>query len=153
MTRPKLLSPQILAVGKMMEAHCAKVNGYSVYEKGWSDERIAAEVSNPLPERPISVHSVANQRRQNFGNFEKLAPSGSPYDVNKHKKLQEQIDELKREQSWQREDRERDKATINALTNYVIMLGPYVSKLGVQPYRPPPGKVISTPPAGSEQHA
>lgn len=56
-----------IEAGKIIEAHCKLVDGYAVYEEGWSDNRVHKTLLKALPGRKIGIKSIANMRRDVIG--------------------------------------------------------------------------------------
>ena len=53
----------------VLAPHCkSDADGYAVYEQDWNDERLHAEAQRLL-DRKLSQHSLADLRRDSFGNF------------------------------------------------------------------------------------
>lgn len=56
----KLSPKQRFDMNLMLNAHCKTIDGYAVYDEGWDDLRVAAELGIPL-------NSVGYIRRSVFG--------------------------------------------------------------------------------------
>ncbi len=52
---------------------CSRVNGAAVYQDGWSDVRVAGDVSKTTGE-DVSHHSVSLIRTENFGSLRQAKP-------------------------------------------------------------------------------
>lgn len=137
--RPKLLGKQRELIYRLMREHCSTetINGtdYAVYEKDWSDARVAAEAQaiNPLPERPIASSAVAKMRADVYGKVRDYRPprpaNGLLHDDSRLKELELQVGQL------------RD--LVHRLTEWSGDIDTWVRQRG---YRPPPGRPQSSPP-------
>ena len=67
--RHAITKRQTAAIHTLMLAHLHtdEIEKLAIYDAGWDDARVLAEVVNPDPEKVISIHSVANFRLQVFG--------------------------------------------------------------------------------------
>jgi hypothetical protein len=67
LSRVKLVQTDLFKVGDFLRKHCAKVGIYAIYEPGWTDEKVAAEMRPGISH--INVNHVANLRRNLIGCF------------------------------------------------------------------------------------
>lgn len=67
--RHAITKRQTAAIHTLMLSHIRtdEAANLAIYDDGWNDARVLAEVKNPEPEKVISIHSVANFRHQVFG--------------------------------------------------------------------------------------
>lgn len=61
----KMSRIELFKASGLLSAHCKVVDGFAVYEEGWSDKRVADESSDPA--RPLPMASVAKLRTEAVG--------------------------------------------------------------------------------------
>ena len=72
----------------LLHNHCSSVDGYAVYEDGWDDQRIAAELSLP-------VAMIYYARRGIFGKFRPVSTKEKKSDLDTRvTKLEAQVEKL-----------------------------------------------------------
>jgi len=136
MARPKLLQSQVIAINRIMEAHCKSADGMAIYEAGWGDERVTteAEAVNPAKDKPISLGAVQAMRRNLFGRVINKSNNANSAAVEtleaRVAALEGEVEEIA---AWGR-----------AIIERTHHLYEWARRRG---YEPPPGRPQSTPPS------
>lgn len=67
----KLKGDAFIKLVDKIRQHCINIDGFAVYEDGWSDEKIFEAMKD---EFTLTIHNVAGARRMAVGRFKKTAP-------------------------------------------------------------------------------
>jgi hypothetical protein len=69
MGKREFLTPrQVLEAGNLIDGHCRLIEGFAVYDDGWSDRRIADQMK-------VRTDFIHNHRRKLIGNLQPVPPA------------------------------------------------------------------------------
>ena len=121
MTKSMLSRPDLFWLGDLMRKHCASVNGFAVYEEGWSDERLLKELIDAG--RLGSINNVRNLRLDLIGDIKKvssqIANGVSPDDI---RVINDKLDALHEENNELRGLMKKLQADNEVLGNHINAL-------------------------------
>ena len=70
-TFKKMTRAETIKVGSFLQTVCKTVDGFAVYDDGWSD----ASVADKFPEiGPVNPHTIGALRVELFGKFKRVGP-------------------------------------------------------------------------------
>lgn len=147
MARPKLVQKQVVAISKILEAHCSTgADGIAVYENGWDDERVTIEAQriNPVPDHPLNAGAVANLRKNTMGRVRKA------YEAPVAQTGNEEAADLKRRLDLVEKVHARMVTRWGETRAWIVAMDAWAKKveemMARRGYTPPAGRPQSTPP-------
>lgn len=163
-SRRMATNKQRKAIDALMSQYCRDDGkGMAVYDPGWDDGRVLAELKNPEPDKPLGIHSIRAWRQDTIGRVRTYTKGGAP--AGDTLELKSELEKLRadtraavlelRVRCEGQEERLTEMAKLvmdqrlahEQLVEWSERIVAHLrSRTG---YQPPPGRPQSTPPNGT----